>query len=160
MAVHLSATFTDRELEAVWGWMQQFPESNSDDYGPKDFEGFKDMIAKRLLHGVVYLGVWDRSTFIGMVGLMKINKLVWETCGVIFDKAVHGTGKAQEGFGLVLQVLRKAKAAKLSAKFFADNSNIRKFLTGFGFVDEGVLRKQTLRGGQPIDVAVMAGFLE
>ena len=140
--------------------MKQFPEANSDDYGPKDLEGFKALITKRLSHGVVYLGVRDQQDLIGVIGLVKINKHVWETCGVIFDKAVHGTGKAQQGFSLVLDLLRKAKAAKLSAKFFVDNSNIRKFLTEFGFVDEGVLRKQTLRGGQPVDVAVMAGFLE
>ncbi len=80
--------------------------------------------------------------------------------GIVFTSAVHGLGVSQAAMRQVLTWCWAHGIDKVSASYFADNMRVGAFLARVGAIPEGLLRQQTIRAGQAIDMPLVAFFRE
>jgi len=144
---------------AAWSWLQEYPASNFDDYGPRSLAEFVQEMSRRRERELVRLVRLD-SAAVGMIGYVPITPKTGMFHGICFARAVHGSDIAQRAVRMFLAERWAEGVEKVSASFFADNLHIGRFLADLGAMDEGLLRRQTYRGGVAIDVRVVAIFRE
>ena len=146
--------------EILWCWLNEFPQNNFDDFGPKNLDELLVEITRRAHRGewmwTVYVG--DRSA--GVIGYAPQNEYCGVFHGICITKEWHGTGVAQAAVSKVIDEIFTTSQQKISASFFRDNERVHKFLCNLGFCHEGLLMHQTLRGGKPVDMTLMALFKE
>ena len=159
--LQVSCLLQDSEYPTVWRWLNEFPESNFDDYGPKTEAEFTATLKQRQANvGVQYVFNFRQDKdLVGLIGFAFLNPEVGQLQGALFPKSVHRTGLPQEAFTMFLKLLRTLDVRKLVALYPEDNENIKRFLLGFGFVTEGALKAHTKRNGKLTDVEQVALFL-
>lgn len=144
----------------VWGWLQEYPDANLDDYGPRTLEELLSETARRTAAGeLVRVALLDGSP-VGLIGYCPLTARTGMFHGICFARRVHGQGVARRAVAAFLRELFDAGVEKVSAAFFADNRRIQDFLNGFGACPEGYLRRQTLRHGRAVDMCLVAIFRE
>ena len=147
------------DVPLLWGWMQEYPRANFDDYGPKTLEDFHVEIHARLnRREYIFVAMHDGKP-VGCIGFAPITDRLGGMRGICFSKAVHGTGIAPFAVRESLRILFTAndgRLQKIEANYFRDNSRIKKFLRNLGFVHEGTRLDHTLRSGVPTDLALVA----
>lgn len=141
----------------VWGWMCAAPEGNFDDYSPQTEREFCDVMDERARDERTW-GVRADGVPIGAIAYRPLTPRVGVLHGVCFDPAVQGTGVSARALRAVLEELYGDGVEKVCAYVFADHARVQRFLEKLGFVTEGVQVAQTLRGGQPVDLRLLAVF--
>ncbi len=145
------------EVPLLWGWMNEFPRCNFDDYGPQTLEAFDTEIAMRIGRREIICMALHNDNPVGCIGYLPITERVGLLRGICFSREVHGKGVAPFA---VQKFIEKAfgngKLQKLKAVYFKDNLRIKKFLRAQGFVHEGTLVAETMRGGNPMDMSLVA----
>lgn len=144
-------------MPLLWGWIQECPDANLDDYGPKSLEAFcQEMQRRAAIERTWAVSLYDRPA--GVIAYLPCREYVGMFHGICFAQNVCGTGLAHEAVERVLAQLWREGVEKVSAAFFADNERVFRFLVKLGAEYEGVLKAQTRRGGQPVDTVLMALF--
>ena len=145
------------DVPALWIWLNEYPRSNFDDYGPQSLEAFTAEIVARMNAGEVIAAFLHDGKFIGVCGYAQITERLGMLRGICFSKAVHGTGLAPAAVHRFLEkILAPGKVQKIQAMHFSDNLRIKKFLRKQGFTHEGRLEAHTVRGGVPTDMTLVA----
>lgn len=150
----------DSALREAWGWLQEYPECNFDDAGPRTFEVFRDEVAKRRQSGELIFGVELGGELCGLIGVNLGNGRVAMFHGICFAKRVHGQGVASQAVRELISNLWEIGYEKVQACFFADNGRVHEFLLDLGAIEEGYLRRHTVRGGRPLDMRLVAFYKE
>lgn len=154
-------TLTPFDLERtslLFAWLQEYPAANFDDYGPKDAETFLIEIERRIEVGERLWGVRKDGGLCGAIGYQPLSPRCGMFHGIVFPKGRLTRTEKRAAVSLLLTDLFASGVEKVSATYFADNLKIHQFLKDLGAVGEGLLRKQTLRGGLPVDLRLIAIF--
>ena len=146
------------DVDLAWQWLREFPGSNFDDYGPRSKAEFAVSVAERVRGGELIVTVLADEQPVGLIGYMPITERLGSFHGICFAKRVHGTGVAKRAVEMFLADLFSAGVEKVVATYFADSVNVGRLLQSVGAVEEGLLRRQTLRDGKPIDMCLIAIF--
>jgi RimJ/RimL family protein N-acetyltransferase len=159
--MQIVSPFPPSKYRRLWDWLGQFPLNHFDDGGPRTCDEFAGTIAERLAHGERLYGVFDdRGELVGAIGMAFLSPRAAMFHGISFDRPAHGTGIAQRAVAAILDELFRSGIEKVSAAYFADNERVHRFLKKLGAVEEGYLRRQTRRGGVPVDMRLVAFFKE
>jgi|ERR1051325_1369682 RimJ/RimL family protein N-acetyltransferase len=155
--VTLISPFPTESLNLVWNWLNQFPENNFDDFGPKNFGEFESEMIRRMSVEKTW-GVRKDGVLCGIIAFLPLNYHVGTFHGICMSKAVHGTGTAKRAVRTVVDEIFQSGVMKISASYFATNSKVEHLLLSLGAQYEGTLLKQTVQNGQPIDMRLVAFF--
>lgn len=148
---------TPAEVPLLWGWMNEYPRSNFDDYAPKTVEEFHDEILSRIQRREIICMALYNDEPVGCIGFAPITDRLGSLHGICFSKAVHGKGLAPFAVRRFLEkVFAAGKVEKIKASYFKDNMRIKKFLRAQGFVHEGTAMAETLRAGVATDMSLVA----
>jgi RimJ/RimL family protein N-acetyltransferase len=156
--IELISPFPTDFLADAWKWLQESPEHNFDDYGPRTLAEFEEEMAQRLERGERTWAVQDSGQLCGMIGYLPMTPRWGCFHGICFARRVCGTSTTRLAVARVIHELSGSGVEKISASYFATNLRVRRFLEDLGAVDEGYLSKQTLRDGKPIDMRLVAIF--
>jgi RimJ/RimL family protein N-acetyltransferase len=129
--IRLVTPFPPWYYTTLWEWLQEFPEHNFADFGPKTFDEFREEMERRQERGwKLYLALWGNLPA-GAIGYQRLdepqNTTAWFR-GIAFTRSVHGSGVP---LGAVFEVLKRGfdeGVERVYAEFFADNIAVAKFL--------------------------------
>jgi RimJ/RimL family protein N-acetyltransferase len=148
--------FPESSVPRIWVWMQQFRERVCDDFAPKTIEEFvADWRARPKRSWAVYQG----EELGGMI-VFEPTSPAAGILHVIFKRTFWGPAITVPAARHAIAEIFASGFIKISAFPFTDNDSLRSAARRFGFRNEGVQRGQTLRGGKPVDQAVMGLTLE
>jgi RimJ/RimL family protein N-acetyltransferase len=154
-----SRPLSGEDLPRLWEIMHEFPECNFDDAGRRSFAEFEQSIADRI--GREILVSFDVSgELAGAFAFQPFDERSGVLRGVCFARQVHGTGVPLEAMRGAIAALFADGIEKISAQMFADNERAWRFFQKLGASEEGLLRRQTRRAGELIDVRIIAFFKE
>lgn len=154
-AVTLAYPFPSTAYPQLWAWMNEFPDSNMDDYSPRDYTAFVSMMRRRAEFECSW-GVESDGELCGIINYYPTTPHSGMFHGICFTARVCGTPVTETAVRQVIEHLFDDGVEKISAMFFADNARVRKFLTRLGAEYEGYLREHTRRNGQPLDMMLLA----
>ncbi len=139
----------------VLEWLHEHPKCNFDDYGPRTVDEIEAKLANVTIRtwGVIHDGAPC-----GVIAYQSIAPEFGAFAGICFTESVHGKGIARLAVQRVLNRLWAEGVEKISASYFADNLRVARFLAKLGAVREGLLRAQTRRNGEPVDMELVALF--
>lgn len=152
--ITLTAPMPKEWWPLVWDWMHQYPDMNFDDECMTTLDEF---IAARPV-GEMTCGVSLDGRPVGFLSYCPITRRLGSTRGICFDQSVHGHGVAYTAIRQAFDFIFAQGVEKIQAICFADNYPMIRLMLRLGGVQEGLLRKQFMRNGQPIDVVLMAFF--
>jgi RimJ/RimL family protein N-acetyltransferase len=144
---------------SMWGWLQEQPWFNFDDYGPRTLFEFKTAIEERLRNERMWL-ILKRGHPCGIVAYLPFTPRVGFFHGICFPKGHCTREEKRAGIRLVIEHLFAAGVEKINAQYFFDNQKIDAFLKDLGAVREGYLKAHTMRNGAPTDMVQVAIFKE
>ena len=147
---------TPDDVPLLWKWLQEYPHQNFDDYGPKCIEEFEVELMRRMQRNTVYVVATLNNTPVGCIGYEKETPRNGSLRGICFAKSVHRTGVAAFAVKHFLKSIFNAGTEKVSAIYFSNNEQIKKFLKKQGFGLEGTLMAHTLRRGVPVKMNLVA----
>ena len=147
-------------VETLWAWLNEFPLNNFDDFGPKSEEDLMVEFTRRAHRGEYTWTAYVDEQPAGVIGFAPFSPYCGSFHGICFAKEWHGKGVARKAVSLALNEIFDMGFQKVSAALFRDNLRVRNFLHNLGFRPEGMLVKQTLRGGVPMDMVLVALFKE
>jgi len=156
--IALVSPFPASDLGRLWNWLHEYPEANTDDYGPVSFEEFSIEMRRRMESGERTWGVLSDGALCGAIGFAPATERLGWFHGICFSQSVHGRGIARQAVARVLDELFASGIEKVCAGYFADNARIDRLFKRLGAVEEGLLRAQTLRNGKPVDMRLIAIF--
>lgn len=145
------------DISEVWEWANEFPEMNFDDAGPKSADEFRSMMEDRMTREMMMIAE-SGSIPVGIVAMRALSDRHVMFAGICFRKTVHGTGIPLQAVRKVLDQLYQGGVQKVSAKFFAHNQRVERFLRNMRFQREGYLRSETVCDGKPMDMILMAAL--
>jgi RimJ/RimL family protein N-acetyltransferase len=158
MNMTISQPFPEALLPEAWGWLQQFPRANFDDFGPRSCEEFLVEMRRRRESGERSWAVRSEGRAVGLVGYAQLAPHSGTFHGVCFDRSVHGTGLTRAAIEAILEQVFAEGTRKVMAGYFSDNHRVHTFFKRLGAQSEGLLRAQTYRQGQPVDMRLVAFF--
>ena len=159
-SVWIQSPFPAEHLSLAWEWINEFPERNLDDYGPRDLASFITDIEARHAAGESTWCVYKKGQPCGIISYKPWTPMHGTFHGICFTKSVWGRETTTTAVQLVLDQIFRSGVVKVSAFHFADNIKINRFLRDLGAVQEGYLEKQAMRGGELIDMVLLALFKE
>lgn len=95
--------------------------------------------------------MWKDGELGGLIVCEPVNPVVG-LVHLVFKRSFWGSQTTLTACRSALKVGFESGIAKLCGMVFVDNNAIRGMYHKLGFVEEGHLRSQTLRGGKPVDV--------
>lgn len=140
----------------AWEWLNQFPAANFDDSGPRTLAEFAIEMDRRLAAGERTWGFEHGGRLVGIAGYAPLAPHWGMLRGICFDQPAHGRAIAEAAIRGMLDEIFAAGVEKISASYFADNARIHRFLARLGAIEEGYLRRQARRAGQPVDMRLVA----
>lgn len=155
--VRLVSPFPIEHYRLAYDWLLEFPLSNFDDGGPRNFGEYVAEMNNRQ-HTERVTEVLADGNPVGVIGFRPVTPSTGFFHGIAFVSSVHHTGIPQTAVSMFLDDLWANGIKKVSAAFFARNHRIQNFLIGLGFEEEGYLKAHTTQGGRPIDMRLMAKF--
>jgi RimJ/RimL family protein N-acetyltransferase len=137
----------------VWEWIQPFRRRVCDDFAPKTRSEFTDVYLQRMeAPHITSWGVWRDGELGGVIWFERVG--IAGIVHVVVKRSFWGaetTGPALSA--VATEIFAEGSGVrKIGALFFADNHAVRAAVQRFGFQREGLLRAQTLRDGQPVDM--------
>jgi len=147
---------TPDDVPLLWKWLNEYPHQNFDDYGPKVIEEFQVELMRRMQHNTVYVVALHNGEPVGCIGYEKETPRRGSFRGICFAKSVHRTGVAAFAVHYFLKSIFAAGTEKVSACYFSNNEQIKKFLKKQGFGLEGTLMEHTMRRGVPTKMSLVA----
>lgn len=150
--------FNGRDWFDVWNWIEESGQWDkvADDRVPLDLEGF--CAFQRELadsNARVSWGVWRDGILGGVISLDPDVDRPWIVhCHCVFRKAFWGYDTTIPALRAVAKEIYEAGIERIEMRVFSNNRAIRALVQKLGGVEEGVLRAQTKRGGENIDVVV------
>lgn len=156
----LAHGFTPDQVAQLWNWIQEFPDSNCDDYGPKTLDDFFALIHEKEQLGVEFYCAKELDLGpVGYFGLLLDERGIVNFHGICFASYVHGTGIAARAISQVLKTyFEERKARKVVAHYFSSNLRVGNFLVRLGFTPEGYFSQETMQHGRPRGVDRVALF--
>lgn len=166
--VDMTATSVDRitvkiampPIELLWKWLNEFPQNNFDDFGPKSEEELIVDLTRRAHRGEYVWMVYVGEAPVGVIGYAPMSDYCGMFHGICITREWHGRGVGNYAVREVIDAIFDMGYQKISASFFRDNHRVDAFLNRLGFRHEGILTRQTMRGGKPVDMLLMALFKE
>lgn len=155
--MELVTPFPVDRLTDVWQWAQEFPSANFDDYGANQESDFIEQIKDRMKREVIW-GVTKESRLCGIVAFLPITNRMGTFHGICFAKGHCSFIEKRRAVQGVIDSLFSLGIEKICATYFSDNVKIDRFLADLGAIEEGVLRKHTVRGGVLVDMKQVAIF--
>lgn len=155
----LIAPFPDTWLPNLWEWVNEHPASNLDDYGPQTIEAFVTEMRGRGEREFTW-AVLQNGRPVGCVGYLPLTPRLGTFHGICFSRSVGQRELKLQALQRIIGELFDSGVEKICASFFSDNLRIAVFLSDLGFHGEGLLKKHTLRNGQPVDMTMVALFKE
>lgn len=156
----IESPFPQEMLNDVWDWLQEYPDANLDDTGPKGRGDFVCAMLRRRRQGEQTWCFWHGDQPCGIVAFLPLTERVGTLHGVCFSQ---GHLPRAEKLSAVRSVLCNVFAqgyVKIQASYFSSNHKIAAFLKDLQFREEGLLRRQTTQHGVPVDVQQVALFKE
>lgn len=149
--------FPIHQFPLVWQWLNEFPLANFDDYGPKTEREFVTEMLRRAEYEAI-VGVESAGELVGAIGYLPLSPRSGCLHGICFTSKTHGTGLPFHAVRAFLESHFTSGVDKISASFNADNRRMYQLAQRLGAVEEGYLRRQTMRGGKPLDKYLIAFF--
>lgn len=154
LGVRVSEPFPTFHLPRVWVWTQEFRSRVADDFGPKTLEEFMALQQARAAAGARSWGVY-RDSELGGIVTFEAQSPVCGAAHCIFKKSFWGHETTVEAMRQVFDEVFAAGTRKILSLAFADNVQLLYAVRLLGFEKEGVLRKQTRRGGALVDMMAL-----
>lgn len=153
-AVRVEKPFPDYALPRVWSWIQEFRQRVTDDFSPQTLAEFVTQWEQRKSLRTTW-GVWRGAELGGLVEWEP-----WPVPGIgvshaLFKREFWGRGTTRRALELVYGELFAGGVRKILGFPFQANHAIIGLGKSIGARTEGVLRKQTLQGGQPVDLVIL-----
>jgi RimJ/RimL family protein N-acetyltransferase len=153
-AVRVEKPFPDYALPRVWSWIQQFRQRVTDDFSPQTLEEFVAQWEESKARQTTW-GVWRGAELGGLVAWEP-----WPVPGVgvshaLFKRDFWGRATTRIALELVFGELFAGDVRKILGFPFGSNHAIIGLCKSIGMRTEGVLRKQTLQNGQPVDLVIL-----
>ena len=149
MDVDIREPFPEWAWPQVWYWSRLVAQKVEDDFSPKTLPDFVEHSMELATRSRTW-GVWRGADLGGLIAAEPASPVV-VLAHLIFKKAFWG-GAAEEAARMALREGFQAGVWKVCGLVFADNHAVRGMYHRLGFREEGTLRGQTLRGGEPVDV--------
>lgn len=154
MPIELVSPFPVYHVPRIWGWVQTFRDKVADDYAPKTIHDFVEDFRRKELNGQRSWAVIRDGEMGGVIQSEAISPGV---------RSIHAMFKREFwGHATTLPALRQAcdqifanDVRKLVALIFVDNGASINIAMSLGGVREGTLRAETIRNGEPVDVAIV-----
>lgn len=147
------------DLPRLWEMLHEFPELNFDDRGPRSLADFEQSMVDRVQREIL-VAFSVEGELAGAFAFEPFDERSGMLRGVCFARSTHGTGIPREAMRGAIAGLFADGIEKISAQMFADNERAWRFFQKLGAVEEGLLRRQTKRAGELIDVRIIAFFKE
>jgi len=152
--VRVESPFPLVAVPRVWTWIEEFHDRIADDYGPKTLDEFVESWRRQERTRRTW-GVWRGAELGGLI--------IWQAGPIpeagethaLFKREFWGRATTRAAAALVYAELFGEGVRKIMAFPFASNRAVIALALSLGFVREGMLREQTLKKGQPVDVAVL-----
>src|SRR6266478_518349 len=141
VVIRIESPFPWEHLSLAWKWINEYPERNLDDYGPRTFADFVSEIYARHAAGELTWCVYKEGQPCGIIGYKPWTPHCGTFHGICFTQSAWGRETTATAVKLVLDQLFSGGVQKVSAFFFADNVKINRFLCDLGAVQEGYLEK-------------------
>lgn len=134
--------------------MKPFLRRVADDFAPQTVEQFVDFSQKAASQSRTW-GIYRDGELGGVICLDMVNP-VTGLGHITCKKEFWGRKTTDPACQLALEaIFNEAGLLKISAMVFADNQAARSLYKRFGGKEEGVLRSQTMRGGEPVDMILV-----
>lgn len=144
-------------LPLVWAWLNEWRRNTIDDHSPQSFEQLVEKHRADQVSG--------GKGYLVLAGERPVGAVWFENMGdgifsghLVFTRRSVSMAETTEAVRQALATLFSNGARKVCWLFFADNVVFRRFLKRVGAVEEGHLRKHTRRGGEIVDMQLMASF--
>lgn len=146
------APFPAEDYPLLWSWLNEFPERNFDDRGPKSVKQLGSEIRLREHSGEFVWQVRHRSIPVGAIGYIQKTREIAAFHGICFSKHVHGTGIPLEAVGMALELAFGNGTTTVEALYFWDNRRVARFLRKLGGdpCSEEFIPCGSVRGGKPV----------
>jgi RimJ/RimL family protein N-acetyltransferase len=150
MAVTLRP-FPETDIGLLWEWMHEYPDLNFDDGGPQTQQELAALLWSRIEDSESQWEVLADGQPVGFIGYRHISRRTGALRGIVFSRAVHGTGVARQA---LIQLLTKAfedGADVVKAEFFSHNHRVQRFLEKLGGTIVDYIFCGSTQDGIPID---------
>src|SRR5579883_279284 len=152
--VALCAPFPAASIPQLWAWLQEFPDANFDDDGPRTLEEFTAQMQARI-GSERTCGAEAHGELCGAIGYRQLDPQAGLFRGICFARRVHGTGIARAAVSQVIAQAFAEGTQRIYALHFADNVRVHRLLLALGARAQAVLPRWTRRHGQPLDVRLV-----
>jgi RimJ/RimL family protein N-acetyltransferase len=153
--VTISRPFPAYALPRVWGWTQESRRQVADDFSVQTLDEFVSRWEAAERVGRWSWGVWRDGELGGAVTSMQISP-VCADAHCVFKRSFWGHATTAQALKLIFdEIFAREETQKITTQAFADNHALLGLVRKLGFQKEGVLKQQTRRAGQMIDVAII-----
>jgi len=156
--LRLEAPFPEYALPRVWTWIEDFRHRVADDFSLKSLGEFMRHWEERRPFRKSW-GVWRGKELGGLVIYEPWQPGVG-TSHALFKRSFWGRNVTRAALEQVYGELFDSGVRKVVSFPFRGNNAIIALGKSLGAVSEGLLKAQTLREGQPIDVVILSLFKE
>ena len=156
--LRLERPFPEYALPRVWTWIEDFRHRVADDFSPKTLAEFMVHWREREPFRKTW-GVWRGEDLGGLIVFEAWQPGVG-TSHALFKRSFWGRTTTRAALELVYAELFESGVRKVVSFPFRGNNAIIALGKSLGAVTEGVLKAQTLRDGQPVDVIILSLFKE
>lgn len=133
--------------------MEPFRHQVNDDFSPKTLDEFVEFSLGVSAHWRTW-GVYRGDELGGLIAVEPLSPVV-VAAHLTFKKSFWGSKTTIEATRQALDIgFKDGPIRKVCGMVFADNNAVRGMYKRLGFREEGILKSQTVRDGQPIDVVV------
>jgi len=152
--VTVSRPFPIHALPRLWAWTVESRRQVADDFAVQTLEEFVSRWEAAETAGRSSWAVWRDKELGGAVTSSRINPVCVDA-HCVFKRSFWGHAVTVEALRLVFEEIFSNGILKITATAFYDNHALLGLVRKLGFQKEGVLRQQTRRAGELIDVVVI-----
>lgn len=150
----VSSPFPHYALPRVWGWIGESRRQTQDDFSVDTLNAFVGEWEAADAAGRSTWAVWRDGELGGAVTSRRINPACADA-HCIFKRSFWGHETTAQALQLVFKEVFADGVLKITAWAYYDNHALLGLVRKLGFQKEGVLRKQTRRKGEMIDVVLI-----
>jgi len=148
--VRVESPFPDYAVPRVWTWIETFRHRVADDFAPQTLPEFVRYWEQRKLIDRTW-GVWRGEDLGGLITIEELNPAVVSS-HCLFKRSFWGPEITVEALRQVYSEIFNEGYQKIVSFAFRDNSQLLGLARKLGAEKEGVLRRQTVREGKPVDM--------
>lgn len=154
MTIELESPFPLLHVPRIWTWVQKFRDKVADDFAPKTLDEFVDDWERKEQHGQRSWAVKRDGERGGVIQSEAISPGV-RSIHALFKPEFWGDQTTLPAIALACKELFQGDTRKLVALMFVDNIAAIHMAMRLGGIREGTLIAETIRGGQPVNVAII-----